>query len=64
MEIDETPTWIRIQKPCIARWTITKGKQLMKINLGSEKNLQSLIEINQNVTSPFTSYMRLVVVCD
>jgi hypothetical protein len=45
MEINETPTWIRVQNLCIIRWIVTKEEQLTKINLGFEKNLQH-VKIN------------------
>jgi hypothetical protein len=34
MEIDKTPSRIKIQNFRIARWIVTKEKQLTKINLG------------------------------
>jgi hypothetical protein len=40
MEIDETPTQIKVQNLCIVRWIVTEEKQLTKINLGSKENLQ------------------------
>jgi hypothetical protein len=40
MEIDKTPTRIKVQNLHIAGWTITEEEQLTKINLGFEKNLQ------------------------
>jgi hypothetical protein len=39
MEIDETPTQIKVQNLCIVRWIVTE-EQLTKINLGFEENLQ------------------------
>ncbi len=42
MEIDEMPTWIRVQNLCIACWTITKEEQLTKINLCFEKTCNKL----------------------
>jgi hypothetical protein len=45
MEIDKTLVRIRIQNLCIARWTITEEKQLIKIHLGSKENLQH-VKIN------------------
>jgi hypothetical protein len=40
MEIDKMLVRIRVQNLRIMGWTITKKKQLTKINLGSEENLQ------------------------
>ncbi len=42
MEIDKRLVRTKVQNLCIARWTITKEEQLMKINLGFEKNLQQV----------------------
>jgi len=42
MEIDKRPSQTKVQNLCIAGWTITKEEQLMKISLGSKKNLQQV----------------------
>jgi hypothetical protein len=34
MEIDKTPSRIKVQNLRIAKWIITEEKQLIKINLG------------------------------
>ncbi len=39
MEIDETYAQIKVQSLRITGWTIIEKEQLIKINLGSEKNL-------------------------
>jgi len=39
MEINETPTRIKVQNLCIAGWIITEKENLTKINLGSKENL-------------------------
>jgi hypothetical protein len=40
MEIDKTLARIRVQNLHITGWTVIEKKQLTKINLGFEKNLQ------------------------
>jgi hypothetical protein len=52
MRIEETPTRIRVQNLCIARWTVTKKKRLT--NLGFEENLQQ-VKINVDL-KPIISY--------
>ncbi len=48
------PTQIRVQNLRIARWIVTKKKQLTKINLGSKENLQ---QVNINVDlEPIINY--------
>ncbi len=42
MEIDEMLVQIKVQNLCIVGWTITKKKQLTKINLDSEKTCNML----------------------
>jgi hypothetical protein len=42
MEIDKRPSQTKVQNLCIAGWTITEEEQLMKISLGSKKNLQQV----------------------
>jgi hypothetical protein len=42
---DETPTKINAQELQIARWTLTKYQQLMKINLGIDAKSQ-MVKIN------------------
>ncbi len=38
--VDETPTKIKVQGLQIARWTLTKDQQLMKLNLGTNAKPQ------------------------
>jgi hypothetical protein len=54
MRIEETPTRIRVQNLCIAGWTVIKKKQLTKINLGFEENLQQ-VKINVDL-KPIINY--------
>jgi hypothetical protein len=42
MEINDTPTQIKVQNLCIAGCIITEEKQLTKIHLGFEKNCNRL----------------------
>jgi hypothetical protein len=42
MEIDKTPIRIRVQNLRIMRWIVNELKQLTKINLGFEENLQQV----------------------
>jgi hypothetical protein len=39
-EINKMFVQIKVQNLCIAGWTVIEKKQLTKINLGYEKNLQ------------------------
>ncbi len=43
--VDETPTKIKVQGLQIARWTLTKDQQLMKLNLGTNAKPQK-VKIN------------------
>ncbi len=49
MEIDKTFVQIEVQNLCIVGWIVIKEKQLTKINLGFEKNLQH-VTINVEIT--------------
>jgi hypothetical protein len=54
MAINKMPIQIRVQNLCIVGWTITKEKQLTKINLGFEENLQH-VKFNVDL-EPIVSY--------
>jgi len=43
--VDETPTKIKVQGLQIAKWTLTKDQQLMKLNLGTNAKSQ-MVKIN------------------
>ncbi len=43
--MDETPTKIKAQGLQIARWTLIKDQQLMKLNLGTNAKPQ-MVKIN------------------
>jgi len=40
MIVDETLVWKQVHDLTIARWIVTKEKQLTKINLGTKENVQ------------------------
>jgi hypothetical protein len=54
MEINKTPTQIRVQNLHIARWIVTKEEQLTNNNLGFEENLQK-VKINVDL-KPIVNY--------